>query len=536
MGVFAVIVIIYLLITAFLGYLGYKHTKSSKDYLVAGGNTHPYLMGMAYGATFISTSAIVGFGGAAGFYGMSMLWLTFANIFVGIFIAFVFFGKKTRALGQKYGAMTFPHLLGAHFESGFIRRWSAAVMSIVLPLYAAAVMIGGARFLEQSLKINYSTALWVLSLIVLGYVFFGGLRGVVYTDAFQGTLMFIMMTVLIILTYSKLGGVTAAHTKLNAMNSMVPAAFIKQGMTGFASMPTFLTQNWWFVMSTLVLGVGIGVLAQPQLIVRYMTVKSSKELNRALVFGGVFILFMTGVAFTVGALSNVYFNEKSKMIAMTATAAAGGSPNTDLVIPMFLTQAFPPWLYYFFLLGLLAAAMSTLSGQFHFISTSISYDLLGKTSKDDSAKTLGLTRIGLLVGFLATVLVANILPGSIIAVATSIFFGLCAAAFLPMYVGALWWPRATKPGATWSMLTGSIIYLFMCLFVYSKESSIFGLAKALFGQPSLAGTGPLSYIDPLVIALPISIVVFIVGSLVTEQVERKAQEDGGVTLQASSMD
>lgn len=520
MGVFYTILTIYVLILAILGYLGYKHTKSSKDYMVAGGNTHPYVMGMAYGATFISTSAIVGFGGAAGFFGMSMLWLTVANIFVGIFIAFVFFGKKTRALGQKYGAFTFPHLLGAHYESTFIRRWSAALMSIVLPIYAASVMIGGARFLEESLKMNYTTALWVLSLVVLAYVFFGGLRGVVYTDAFQGTLMFIMMLLLVILTYRMFGGISAAHAKLNAMNSLVPEALAKQGMVGFASMPRFLSQNWWFVISTLVLGVGIGVLAQPQLIVRYMTVKSGKELNRALAFGGVFILFMTGVAFTVGALSNVYFYETTKKVSMMASAIGGAPPNTDKVIPLFLTQAFPSWLYYFFLLGLLAAAMSTMSGQFHFISTSISYDLLGKTSKDDSSKTLWLARMGLIVGFAVTVFVAYLLPGSIIAIGTSIFFGLCAAAFLPMYIGALWWPRSSKRGAIWSMVSGSVIYLFMCLFVNAKESAIFGLTKAIFGTLSLAGTGALSYIDPLIVALPASAVIFIVANLAAQPVNK----------------
>ena len=57
------------------------------------------------------------------------------------------------------------------------------------------------------------------------------------------------------------------------------------------------------------MGVGIGVLAQPQLAVRYMTVKSGKELNRAIPIGGVFIMMMTGVAFIVGALSNVHFQE-----------------------------------------------------------------------------------------------------------------------------------------------------------------------------------------------------------------------------------
>ena len=58
-------VIIYLGIIAFLGYLGYKKTSGASDYLVAGRQIHPYIMALSYGATFISTSAIVGFGGAA---------------------------------------------------------------------------------------------------------------------------------------------------------------------------------------------------------------------------------------------------------------------------------------------------------------------------------------------------------------------------------------------------------------------------------------------------------------------------------------
>lgn len=511
MGLFYFILALYITAVAYLGYLGYKHTKSSKDYMVAGGEMNPFLTGMAYGATFISTSAIVGFGGAAAFFGMSMLWLTFANILVGIFIAFVVFGRRTRALGQQLGAYTFPQLLGARFESKFIRRWAAALISIVLPLYTAAVMIGGARFLEKALGMNYTTALLIFAVVVLAYVFFGGLRGVIYTDAFQGSLMFVIMAILIFLTYNKLGGVSAAHAKLDAMRSMVPAAFIKQGMTGFASMPVAFSQNWWFVMSTLVMGVGIGVLSQPQLIVRYLTVKSGRELNRALVYGGVFILFMTGVAFTVGALSNVYFKETAGKISM---AMSGNPPNTDTVVPTFISQAMPSWLMYLFLLALLAAAMSTLSGLFHLISTSISYDLNPKSGQNDK-RTLWLARAGLLVGFIVTVLVAFVLPGSIIAIATSIFFGLSAAAFLPMYVGALYWKRSSTVGATWSMVVGTLIYLYMVLFIHAKEAAIFGLAKSLFGKPTLS-TSALTYVDPLIVALPVSIVVFVVVSLLTK--------------------
>jgi SSS family solute:Na+ symporter len=512
--IFYVILIVYLGIIAFLSYLGYRHTKSSKDYLVAGGNVHPYLMGLAYGASFISTSAIVGFGGAAGVYGMSLLWLTVFNILVGIFIAFVFFGRRTRALGQQLSAFTFPELLGKRYNSILIRRYAAGLFAIVMPLYAAAVLIGGARFLQESMQMSYTTAVWIFAIIVMANVYFGGLRGVVYTDAFRGTLDFVVMAILVVLTYVKLGGISAAHAKLDAMKNMVPASLIAQGHTGFASMPVFGSQTWWFVFSTLVLGVGIGVLAQPQLVVRYLMVKSSKEINRAMIFGGIFILFMTGVAFTVGALSNVFFKETANKIALTATAVGGAAPNSDKIIPLFITQAMPSWLTYLFLLGLLAAAMSALSGQFHMISTSISYDLNPSADKNaNKAVTLG--RIGILAGFALTMFVAFQLPGSIIPIATSIFFGLCAAGFLPMYIAALYWRRVSTTAAVSSMFVGTLTYAYMVLFVHAKEATIFGLCKILFGVPTLS-SAPWTYIDPMVVALPFSAVVLVVVTFLTK--------------------
>ena len=63
--ILSIVVLIYLLMVGYVGYVAWKRTKSSEDYLVAGRNTHPYIMALSYGATFISTAAIVGFGGTA---------------------------------------------------------------------------------------------------------------------------------------------------------------------------------------------------------------------------------------------------------------------------------------------------------------------------------------------------------------------------------------------------------------------------------------------------------------------------------------
>ena len=66
---------------------------------------------------FISTSAIVGFGGVAANLGMGLIWLTVFNIGVGILLAFVIFGKKTREKGAETGAVTFPDLMGKIFHA-----------------------------------------------------------------------------------------------------------------------------------------------------------------------------------------------------------------------------------------------------------------------------------------------------------------------------------------------------------------------------------------------------------------------------------
>lgn len=513
--VLVLVVLIYLGATVYLAWLGYKHTVSANDYYTAGGEVNPFLMAMGYGAAFISTSAIVGFGGAAAVYGMSLLWLTVFNIIVGIFIAFVWIGRRTRAMGRELAVQTFPELLGTRYKSPFIRKFSAIVIALSMPLYAAAVMIGGARFMEMALNVNYTFALLLLGVIVGAYVLAGGMKGVLYTSAFQGTLMLVVMLVLLVFTYNMLGGVTQAHTSLAAMKNLVPEGLLLEGHQGWTAMPASFSRSWWYVISTLVLGVGIGVLAQPQLAVRYMTVRSNKELYRALVPGGIFILLMTGVGFTVGALSNVYFYETIGKISLAASVnPLTEMPNTDTIIPLFITSTLPVWVGYVFMLTLLSAAMSTLSGQFHVIATSLSYDLY-QSGPASAQMGLRLARYGTVLGLVVTIILSYILPVSIIAIATAIFFGLCAAGFLPVYVFGLFWRRVTTAGAATGMVAGTVIYLLSMLFMYGRMTPIFGLSKLIFGQASIV-TFPFNVIDPIVYALPVSLLVTIIVSLATQ--------------------
>ena len=325
-------VVTYLLIIMFLAWLGFHRTRNASDYLVAGRKTHPYVMAMSYGATFISTSAIVGFGGVAGMFGMSLLWLVFCNIFIGIFIAFVFLGGPTRKIGHRLDAHTFPELLGRRYESRFIQVFAGLVIAIFIPLYAAAVMIGACAFISSHFGVPYQYALLTFSILIAVYVVVGGLKGVMYTDALQGTIMLVSVAMLLFCTYKMLGGITESHQRLTDMAGQVFGGFKKIGHKGWTSMPEFGWGDkkydlWWIVVSTITLGVGLGVLAQPQLAVRFMTVESKKELNRAVLIGGVFIMFCTGTAFTVGSLSNVYFFEEEII-----TGKLIGTTTEDIIV------------------------------------------------------------------------------------------------------------------------------------------------------------------------------------------------------------
>ncbi|MFH1915196.1 MAG: sodium:solute symporter family protein [Pseudomonadota bacterium] len=518
-------ILVYLIGIFYLGYKAWKVTRKPTDYMLAGRQMSPFVLAMSYGATFVSTSAIIGFGGVSGMFGMSMLWLTFLTIFVGVFIAMVVFGKRTRRMGLALNCQTFPELLGKRYRSKFIQQFSGVLIFLFMPIYAAAVLIGICRMLEVAFPmVSYGAWLLVVTALVAMYVVTGGLRAVMYTDAFQGSIMAVMMLILIVTTYALLGGVGDAHQALTDMAALVPEKLTAGGMNGWTQGPDIKSPIGLTIYTTLVYGVGLGVLAQPQLAVRYMTVPSDRELNRAVAIGGIFILLLTGVAFVVGALSNVVFYERFGEIAITT---AGG--NFDRIIPMFIDRIMPGWFSGLFLVAMFAAAMSTMSSQYHVSGTSLARDFLEQhVTIGNGDSSMKLNQLGVIIAVFATLVWAWVLPGNIIARATAFFFGLCAASFLPIYLLGLYWKGMTKIAAKVSMVGGFAASMFWLLFVHLQESAAIGLCQALTGQPSLAAGGEpgswlwlMQWVDPNVVALPVSMALAVGVSLATRRMESK---------------
>ncbi|MDR1976856.1 MAG: sodium:solute symporter family protein [Campylobacteraceae bacterium] len=525
-----IFIIVYLAVIGYLGFVGYKSTKNSTDYLLAGRNTHPVVMSLSYGATFISTSAIVGFSGVAAWLGSSMIWLAFANLFVGIFIAFVVFGDRTRRMGIRLGAHTFPEFLGKRFDSKFIQIFGGLIITIFMPLYASAVLIGGTHFIASYFGADYHLSLLIFSIIITGYVIAGGLKSVMLTDALQGAIMFVAIVALVIFAFNAIGGVEELskfdtvwqHTVLPLESVPVgdfqagsPNLLLKistiWGFEGWNKMPQFLSDGWLFLITSLVLGVGIGVLAQPQLVVRFMTVKSKQELNRGVLIGGIFIFGVMGLTYLIGALTNVWFYEYNE--GRNALQSAGG---VEQVMPLFITMAMPKWFSFIFLFALISAAMSTLASQFHTMGTAIGRDIYEQVFKAGKS-SMFITRVGVVVMILFAVILSYIFDKqpAIIARSTAIFFALCASVFLPSYFGAIFWRKITKTGAIASMFVGLVTSSFWLLFVHFQEAKALGLCKFLFGADSLF-SGKIIFIDALIFALPLSTITVIIVSLLTK--------------------
>src|SRR5574344_52361 len=506
------IVLLYLFSLAYLGWLGYRKTSSASDYLVGGREMNPIIMALSYGATFISASAIVGFGGVAAAFGMGIQWLCMLNMLVGVVVAFIFFGLRTRRMGAKMGVSTFPQFLGKYYGSRNVRVFVALIVFITMPVYAAVVMKGGAVFIEQIFHVDYNISLLIFTLVIAAYVIAGGIKGVMYTDALQAVIMFACTLFLIIFLYTDVLhiGFTEANRQLTSLAPMVPEKFRQLGHEGWTMMPRSGSPQWYTLVTSLIMGVGIGCLAQPQLVVRFMTVKSSNELKRGVFIGWLFIAITVVSVYHAGALSNLFFMKTDGDVATDVVK------DIDKIIPLFIIKAMPAWFSALFMLCILSASMSTLSSQFHTMGSALGSDIVG-AYRQNGSKHSRIIRLGVLISIIVSYVICYMLPEDIIARGTSLFMGLCAVAFLPTYFCALYWKRVTRRGTIASLITGTVAMLFCLVFIHEKESSAFGICNAIFGRDTMIDKYPFQLIDPILYALPLSIIAIIVVSLMDKK-------------------
>lgn len=531
---FGVMAAIFIAVTLLLGLYGYRNTKNNEEFLLGRNKTGPMIIALSYGATFLSASAVIGFGGQAAVHGMSLMWLCFLNLFIGLVVAFLVFGGPTRRKGRALGASTFADLLGKIYKSKGIRAFTAILIIVMMPIYAAAVLKGGVNSLATITGLNdlYDVILILLAVIVAVYVVYGGIIAVMYNDAFQAAVMFIGMVVILLVTYNYLGGVTAANDSLVSLWDTTIGSSMSTGtlpgFNGWTNFSDFGSTEWLTVVTTFLLGVGIGALTQPQLAVRFMSAKNDKDLNKSLIIGSVFMLTIVGSAYTVGALSNVYFMGEHGLLSYGYVQSLG--LGTDYIIPQFILEIFHGMTFgdifiSMFLLSLVCAAISTISALLHTIGAAGGYDLYTlfrnhKGHMEGDSQSVKINRIVIVIIMVLMVVYCYLMPKDIIAKATSVFMGMTAAALLPAYFHGLYSENPCRKAAIVSMSVGTVIYLFFALFINKGTSIFLPICKAITGNAVLFPDSALASIDALVFALPLSIVSMVIALAIFRHEEK----------------
>jgi SSS family solute:Na+ symporter len=407
--------------------------------------------------------------------------------------------------------------LGERYQSPFIQGFAGIVVFAFIPIYAAAILIAMARLIEVSLHIPYLLALAAFALFLVLYVTLGGFRGVKYTDAFHGIFMCVIMAIFCYRTYKLLGGVIPAHQALTAIAPLIPERLFEGGIQGWSAGLRFGSPVWWIACSSIICGVGIGSLVQPHLVVRFLKAPSERELNWGVSVAGVFMLAMMGVPLIVGPLTNVIFVDR---FGASSIAMAGG--NVDKIIPIYIATIMPWWFGPLFLVGMMAASTAALSAQFRVGGTCLGRDFYAKGMRFRRMGEVFTTKLGIALTIIATVLWGFVLPRSSIVVATVFFFGLCGATFLPAYLLGLYWKGVTKAGAVASMVGGFCVsFLWMIFFHYLGMAALFGWANLVVDSDPASWPWLLQYVDPIVIALPISFALCIWVSLKTKRMPKE---------------
>ncbi len=513
--VFSVMALLFIAATLALGWYGYKNTKKDNQaYLLGRNKTNAMIIALSYGATFLSASAVIGFGGQAAVHGATLMWLCFLNLIIGVAVAFIVFGGRTRRLGKRLKASTFADLLGKAYRSKGIRLFTALLIIVMMPIYCAAVLKGGVNSLAVITGLDYNMMLILLSLVVAIYVVAGGVIAVMYNDALQAVIMFAGMVVIFVVTISTVGlDGFERLTDLYDAGALIQEKTLP-GANGWTRFASFGTAEWLTVVTTFLLGVGIGCLTQPQLAVRFMSAKDDKTLNRSMAIGSIFILVIVGSAYTCGTLCNVYFYDTFGQSAIQYV-----TDGTDFIIPTFIVNIFSNMTFgdvfvSLFLVSLICASISTISGLMHTIGSAGGYDAFStikswKAKKDSDETSVNVNRIVTMVMMLIVVIYCYYMPSDIIAKATSVFMGLTAAALLPAYVHAIYSKNPCRPAAIISIVAGTVSYMFWALFINSGTSIFLPICKLFTGDKVLFD-GLVQYVDALVISLPLSIIVMAV--------------------------
>ena len=457
------IVGLYLLISLLTGIIPSLRISKSVGGFVAGDRSmNVFILYFVLGASIFSSFAFLGGPGWAYSRGAAAFYIMAYGV-IGI-VPLYFFGPRAWRLGKKFGYVTQAELLADRFDSKLISVLLAVLSVAVFIPYLTLQMIGAGYVLNVISEglVPFWLGAGITYLIVLIYVYFSGVMGVGWSNAFQGMFMLVMAWALgIYLPQTLYGGIGEMFTAI--VESDRAEMLIAPGLTGAGDPWT------WSSFSSAVLVSAVGFSVWPHFFMRSFAAKSAYSLRLSVVLYPTFLLFLVPIL----------------LIGFSAILSFPGVEQADSILPHILMQLeLPAVVIGLFCAGALAASMSSGDAILHSAASIWVRDgikPLIKPQLSDRPERF-LIQLSVIVIGLIAYLFAVVIDVSIVALLLGAYGGV--AQIFPVVFAMFYWRRATKAGALFGLTGGIAANTFFLVFpeykIFELHEGIYGLAVNVF--------------------------------------------------------
>ena len=454
--------IVYFLLVLCVGVYFFLKSRGSgeKEYFLGGRNMGGVVSALSAGASDMSAWVLMGLPGSICLYGLGQVWISI-GLLIGTVCAWLFVAPKLRRFAiLADDAITIPQFFSNRFKTKnpFLRVTCAVIFVIAYCIYAASsINACGELFTTVMPGSDRKLVMLILAVIIVVYTFLGGYNAVCWTDFFQGVLMLLalmlvpILALIILRTTGTVGGATVT-TPENYYN------LLSSGKLDWKSVSDILTGLGW----------GLGYFGMPHILIRYMGIKSEKEMRKSQIVGIGWFVLIVAFATMVGLVAHEYLGDSvnkgnNTLVFINMVRNIFGVGALALIGGVLLS-------------AIIAAAMSTCDSQLLASSSSFSSDIYKTVIKKNTSdkEMLWVGRIAVIVITIVAVLIA--LFGSndimqLVSAAWSIF----GAAFGPAMLLCLFWKRFNYVGAVTGIITGflvSVLYMVLFNFEYYGFTSL----------------------------------------------------------------
>lgn len=444
----------WVILGCFVFYLGllvavsiYSANKSSTmaEYILGGRGLGKWSTALSAQASDMSGWLLMGLPGALYVGGLCEAWIAI-GLGLGTYLNWKFVAYRLRIFSESLdNALTMPEFLSNRFHDNknVLKTVTAVFITIFFLIYTASAIVAGAKLFSTVFNMPYFWALFIGWFLILLFTFVGGFLAVCWTDAIQGSLMFVAMIVVPVTMFIMLGA-----------NWGDIAPLLESGGESYLKLSGSATgMDWKSIASNLAWG--LGYFGMPHIIVRFMAIKDPQELKYSRWIGVTWVAVTLGMAICLGIIGRAF-------------VAKFGLPFTDAdaesIFLVAIDYIFPSIIAGFLLAAVLSATMSTADSQLLVSASSIANDLVKTFKKDISEKTLMIVSRVAVFGVALLALCIGIDPNNSIMDLVSDGWAGLGGAFSAVMLFSLFWRKTSFKGAVTGIIVGGSTVILWLLF------------------------------------------------------------------------